>query len=926
MKSLKLQIFSGSTLLNEIEIEEEKVYTIGSGPNCTIPIFDEKFPQQLLSFQNIGDFINIQSKDKNVQFPPSLKIPSSFSYKGYRFLFKKVIPNIKKSSISAITPKSEKKTQLYTYSVIAGIVIFITTFAIVSYINKKHLEKEYVKDLGELSKLQDDRKIINLSSLLLKKYKDTKYEKLIRQKTDELLKIRNEYMSLLERLRYNAKYKTNYQELFRIIRMKKKILKKIEWEIYRKKAEKLLDKIRLKMIFIKHKALVNMINEMTEQIKNERFVQAYTYYHTVIVKNKLISPRYTQILKKKLDIGLEKDKARFEKELQGFVNSLRLDEAENLVKIKINTYPPEYTNYLKGFLKLIIQAREELQKSKEEKEIYKKEKRVHHHSIEKEIIQKQEEPPPPPPETQQPEPVIFTDDDIIQLVRQKKYEELKTIFENEKYKFNISPDGYTFAKIFIDLDKNCAEKKPFEYTINKAKKSILSCSTDIVRVKERNVTRNIKLKDMEFEEIYYILMQVEPNFENKVVALKFMEKLGLKNKLPLVLGYLYTIQPDKKEEIKNIVRNNIEGFKDKNPVWLTEGRWVVAEEMVCSNLSNITKKKESFKKILEYLSKLEEDKEINLANLGSCKLQLKDFLDYVISVLKNQYNAAIDSLFNQVNNEIDELRKEIVKVIRSQEYLKSVQKKGEQVEWNPNAPAQNKHQEFLDKNNKYIDTILVDPWQSKTAKEKFTDLDKLMVIYRFFEKSDNGSLLPEFLKQWDAFWKPKWEQLVEKRFALLKQVEATNDRIFANLKRSNQITDDEIECVKLVNKYRVKLGFNPLTFNKKLYDGAGIHAQYLEKLAERQKKSNQAISLSHFQQNTDTPTPADRAKKAGYKPVTLGENIAYSPNEEKNTPEWIVEGWRHSPYHHNGLITQGVFEIGCYKENFAWVLLLGSEK
>ncbi|MFN7181949.1 MAG: CAP domain-containing protein, partial [Planctomycetota bacterium] len=276
--------------------------------------------------------------------------------------------------------------------------------------------------------------------------------------------------------------------------------------------------------------------------------------------------------------------------------------------------------------------------------------------------------------------------------------------------------------------------------------------------------------------------------------------------------------------------------------------------------------------------------------------------------------------------EIDNVKKELVKVIRSREYLNSVKKKGEGVEWNPNIDEGNKYQQFIDENNKYLDSILEKPWESKLMKDKFKNFDKLMVIYNFLTKVDEENLLSSFLKKWDDFWKPKWEKLVSRRFESLKKIETINDRIFNNLKKQNKIDDDEIECVKLVNKYRVKLGFNPLLFNQKLYNAAGIHAGYLDRLAKSQQAAKKEISLSHYQQNTDTIKPEDRAKKAGYNPTILGENIAYAPNENKNTPAWMVEGWRHSPFHHNGLIQTGVNEIGCYKENFVWVLLVGSEK
>lgn len=934
MNNLKLQIFLSGSLLNEFDIEEDKTYTIGTAPNCAIPIFDENFPPQLLSFKNVGGFIAIQSKDKNTKFPPSLKLPTSFIYKEYRFSFKQVSHKNNYTNIVKLSCKKDRQNMLITYVTTLIIVIGTIIYFSFSYISSKNLEKRFNKDMGNLSKLIQSDKVLNESIVLLKKYKNTKYEKLLQQKVDELLKIKNEYISLLTRLKSNAIYRTNYQELFKLLRQKKKILAKIKWEPYKKEAEELLDKIRLKIIFIKHKAFLDLHKDIMEQIINERFVQAYTYYNNMLDKNKLITTKYKNVLKKKLDISLNKDKDGFEKELLTLINTQKLDEAENLIRIKINTYPSEYTQYFKGLLSQVLEAKNNTEEEKLEKEQENKygidksqqneEENKNHtnNSINNSEKEKEKE----KEQSQQQKSQIINDKDILETIKQKNFNELKSIFENEKYKFNISSDVYYLAKTFINLEDNCTKKKPFEYAINKLKKTIVSCNIGIVRIKEKNITKDIKLKDMEWDDIYYIILKVEPDFENKVILLKFADRFDLDKNLPDLLGYLYVSETDKKEEVKNLVRTYINELKNKNPTWSADGKWISQEDLICSELDNLTKRKVAYNKILDYLSKINNDKSINLAEISNCKIETTNFLNYTISILKNQYNATIDNLFNLVNNEIDVLKKEVIKVIRSNDYLKSVQKKGEQVEWSPNAESSNKYQKFLDESNKYIDNILTNPWDSKTAKEKFKDLDKLMIVYKFFENIDKENLLNDFLKKWDQFWKPKWEQFTTKMFEALTKVDTINGRIFSNLKKNNQITDDEIECIKLVNKYRVKLGFNALIFNKKLYDGAGIHAKYLDSLATLQKKTKRELTLSHFQQNTDTIKPEDRAKKSGYKPNILGENIAYAPNENRNTAEWIVEGWRHSPYHHNGLITQGVIEIGCYKENLAWVLLIGSEK
>ncbi|MFN7182091.1 MAG: hypothetical protein ACK4NF_05385, partial [Planctomycetota bacterium] len=517
MSEVKLQVFLDNNLLSEFPVEEDREYSIGSSPNATIPLFDAKFPSTLLLFKKVGDFIKIEKKEKSVTLPPILKIPSSFVYKNYKFVFRKSIARKVGHNLLKVATKKYSKNKII--SLIAGslIVTGIVAYIIFSHLVARRLEREFNNDLAELARYQS-KEVLDKGKILLKKYKNTKYEKEIRRKVDELVKIKNEYASLVEKLRLIVNHKTNYHELARYRRQRRKILEKIQWTSYKEEAKTLLNKLELKIIFVKHRAFLNVLKELNEQINDERFVQAYLYYSNVLNKNKLVGARYKNVIKKKLDKALEKDISKFKEKMTQLLKNpseQNLDQCENLIKIKINTYPAEYTPYFKGLLTHLDTLRKNLEVNKkeevktEEEEEEEEEREQKKAQVEKSTTQLEKEEQKiteKPPEKQ---PIVVNDSYLIKFIKDKKFDQLKTIFTNENYRFQISSETYSLVKIFTDFNEKCKNRGAFDYVINKVKKTIVSCELDNIVLKDKNPGKNIRLMDMPWEDIAYIILAVE---------------------------------------------------------------------------------------------------------------------------------------------------------------------------------------------------------------------------------------------------------------------------------------------------------------------------------------------------------------------------------------------------------------------------------
>lgn len=84
-----------------------------------------------------------------------------------------------------------------------------------------------------------------------------------------------------------------------------------------------------------------------------------------------------------------------------------------------------------------------------------------------------------------------------------------------------------------------------------------------------------------------------------------------------------------------------------------------------------------------------------------------------------------------------------------------------------------------------------------------------------------------------------------------------------------------------------------LKMNQKLTEAARKHA---ENMAAQEK-------MDHV---LDGKNPADRAKAAGYKFKSLGENVAAG----QRTPKDVVQAWMNSPPHRENILKDAYTEIG----------------
>jgi uncharacterized protein YkwD len=110
-----------------------------------------------------------------------------------------------------------------------------------------------------------------------------------------------------------------------------------------------------------------------------------------------------------------------------------------------------------------------------------------------------------------------------------------------------------------------------------------------------------------------------------------------------------------------------------------------------------------------------------------------------------------------------------------------------------------------------------------------------------------------------------------------------------------KLTETEAGVIELTNAERKKADkkLESLKMNPKLMDAARKHA---ENMASQQKMAHEL----------DGKIPPDRAKAAGYKFRSLGENVA----EGQETPKKVVETWMNSPPHRANILSDGYTEIG----------------
>jgi uncharacterized protein YkwD len=108
------------------------------------------------------------------------------------------------------------------------------------------------------------------------------------------------------------------------------------------------------------------------------------------------------------------------------------------------------------------------------------------------------------------------------------------------------------------------------------------------------------------------------------------------------------------------------------------------------------------------------------------------------------------------------------------------------------------------------------------------------------------------------------------------------------------LSPEEQLILDLTNDGRAKEKLPPLKANALLGQAARSHA-------DNMVRKNQ---MSHV---LDGKTPGDRAKEAGYKFVTVGENLGHGP---KLDPRKVFELWMNSPVHRKNILEEEYDEIG----------------
>lgn len=119
-----------------------------------------------------------------------------------------------------------------------------------------------------------------------------------------------------------------------------------------------------------------------------------------------------------------------------------------------------------------------------------------------------------------------------------------------------------------------------------------------------------------------------------------------------------------------------------------------------------------------------------------------------------------------------------------------------------------------------------------------------------------------------------------------------------------RMTDLENRVLELVNEFRVSEGLPPVKWDKRTYDAANHHCKYLSDIVE----------VSHYETEdskyvTEFVNLSDRLNKYVSVRATGMENIVDlnfigvdTPEEWEALAVWIVEAWKTSPSHREGML------------------------
>lgn len=107
---------------------------------------------------------------------------------------------------------------------------------------------------------------------------------------------------------------------------------------------------------------------------------------------------------------------------------------------------------------------------------------------------------------------------------------------------------------------------------------------------------------------------------------------------------------------------------------------------------------------------------------------------------------------------------------------------------------------------------------------------------------------------------------------------------------------DEWVIVQQTNEARVASGLPPLVVSESLLRAARLQAENMARLNR----------IAHELPETDTPTLSDRARAAGYRFISLAENLGFN----YRSPSQVMEGWLGSEGHRRNILTAEFTEIG----------------
>ncbi|MHA1523747.1 MAG: CAP domain-containing protein [Alphaproteobacteria bacterium] len=148
----------------------------------------------------------------------------------------------------------------------------------------------------------------------------------------------------------------------------------------------------------------------------------------------------------------------------------------------------------------------------------------------------------------------------------------------------------------------------------------------------------------------------------------------------------------------------------------------------------------------------------------------------------------------------------------------------------------------------------------------------------------------------------------------LSKAPATAGAIFTGAKK---VARHDASAAKLINAYRARKGLGTVRVNSQLTSAAITHAK---EIAGTQ-------NISHYDANGQDP--AYRARRAGYRFISIGENISAGRAQLGD----VIKAWISSPAHEVNLVLSPAVDFGLAhivapgsKYTNYWVLVIGAPR